>query len=305
MERWGLILAGGEGARLRGLTRKITGDETPKQFCALLGDETLLEQTRRRAALAIPPARTLLVLTRRHERFYRPLAAGLPPRCAVIQPEERGTAPAILYGLLRIATVAPLGSVAILPSDHYVSDDAAFMGHVTAAFAVVRRRPDLVVLLGIEPESAETQYGWIERAEPVPDTPTFRVRRFVEKPSEALARQLFDQRCLWNSFVMVGCVPALLALIRHAAPELYAVFSAVGRALNTPGEGAAIRTLYARLAPMSFSDGVLAARPAHLAVLPVGGVRWTDCGTPERVMGALASLGVTPAWAEHLATRSA
>jgi hypothetical protein len=56
---------------------------------------------------------------------------------------------------------------------------------------------------------------------------------------------------------------------------------------------------------MSFSAGVLAARTAHLAVLPVGGVRWTDCGTPERVMGVLASLGVTPPWAERLAIRSA
>ena len=57
-ERWGVILAGGEGVRLRPLTRMIVGDDRPKQFCPILGRETLLEQTRRRASLLIPQERT-------------------------------------------------------------------------------------------------------------------------------------------------------------------------------------------------------------------------------------------------------
>jgi mannose-1-phosphate guanylyltransferase len=304
-EWWGLILAGGEGLRLRPLTRAITGDDSPKQFCVLHGGETLLEQTRRRAALAIPPARTLLVLTRGHERFYRPLVEGMPRHCAVIQPEDRGTAPAILYGLLRIARIAPMGAVAIFPSDHYVSDDAAFMSHVTAAFAAVRARPDLVVLLGIEPESAETQYGWIEGAEPIGTTPLLRVGRFVEKPSHVVARRLFERGCLWNSFVMVGRIPAFLAMIRRALPELDAAFATVGVTLGTHAEAAALRALYARLTPVSFSEGVLASRPANLAVLPVRGVQWSDLGAPDRVMRTLAGLGVTPAWAHRAPARSA
>ena len=304
-ERWGLILAGGEGTRLRPVTRAISDDNRPKQFCAVLGDETLLEQTRRRAALAVPPDRTMLVLMRSHERFYRPLIAGIPAHCALVQPEDRGTAAAILYGLLRIAALAPMGSVAIFPADHYVSDDARFMSHVTAAFAAAQVRHDLVVLLGIEPESAETQYGWVERAEPIAATPLFRVGRFVEKPSKAVAQMLLERGCLWNSFVMVGRIAAFLAMIRHEAPALDAAFATVGKTLGTTGEGVAVRRLYRELSPWSFSDGVLAARPANLAVLPVRGVRWSDLGAPERVMETLARLGVTPAWAERLATQSA
>jgi mannose-1-phosphate guanylyltransferase len=223
----------------------------------------------------------------------------MPRHCAVIQPEDRGTAPAILYGLLRIARIAPMGSVAIFPSDHYVSDDEVFMSHVTAAFAAVQSRPDLVVLLGIEPESAETQYGWIEPTEPIGTTPLFRVGRFVEKPSDGAARMVFERGGLWNSFVMVGRVPAFLAMIRHAAPELDAAFASVRATLGTLAEPAAVRALYGRLTPVSFSEDVLAARPANLAVLPVRGVQWSDWGAPERVMRTLARLGVTPAWAHR------
>lgn len=299
-ERWGLILAGGEGVRLRPLTRAVAGDERPKQFCAVLGPETLLERTQRRAALAIPPARTLVLLTRGHERFYRPLIADMLPHCAVVQPEDRGISPAILYGLLRIATIAPTGAVALLPSDHYVSDDHVFMSHVATAFAAVQARPDLVVLLGIAPESAETEYGWIEPAAPIPGTPLFRVSGFCEKPTRALAEVLLERLCLWNSLVVVARVPTLLAMIRQATPALDAGFAAVQATLGTPAECGAVRTLYRGLKPSSFAADVLAMRPSNLAVLPVSGVWWSDWGRPERVLSTLAGLGIRPEWADRV-----
>ena len=197
------------------------GDARPKQFCPVLGVETLLERTRRRAARAIPPPRTLVALTRSHQRFYQPLIAGMPPQCALVQPQERGTAPAILYGLLRI-------------------------------------------------------------------------------PAPALAQALLGRGCLWSTFVMVARVPALLALIRQAAPDLAAAFSPLRAALGTPGEAAAVRAVYAGLASSSFAGAVLATRPANLAVLPVSGVEWSDWGRPARVLATLAGLGIRPAWADRL-----
>jgi len=79
----------------------------------------------------------------------------------VIQPENRGTAPAILLALLRVAALAPTGSVALFPSDHYVSDDRSFTTHVKAAFEALLARPDFVTLLGIAPDRPEVEYGWI------------------------------------------------------------------------------------------------------------------------------------------------
>jgi mannose-1-phosphate guanylyltransferase len=101
--RWVVILAGGDGVRLRSMTRGLTGDDRPKQFCALVGPDALLTETRRRAALVAPAHRTLVVVNRAHERFYTPLLADLRARAVAPQPENRGTAPGILYALLVLA----------------------------------------------------------------------------------------------------------------------------------------------------------------------------------------------------------
>lgn len=304
-DQWGLILAGGEGIRLRSLTRRISGDERPKQFCAVIGRESLFEQARSRARLLIAPARTLLVLTRAHDRFYAPLLQDAQPGTVIVQPLGRGTSPAILYGLLRIAAVSRTAMVVILPSDHYVSDDARFTAHVASGFAAVDRHPDLVVLLGIEPDTAETEYGWIEPGDGLPGSDLRSVRRFWEKPAPTMARRLLADGCLWNSFVMVARVAAFLGLIRRTLPALDDAFRPVRAAVGTTAEADAAREVYARLSPLDFSVEVLARNPRHLAVLPVTGIKWTDLGQPRRVLVVLRALGLQPAWAGALEAETA
>jgi mannose-1-phosphate guanylyltransferase len=276
----------------------IAGDERPKQFCALLGDETLLDQTRVRVARSVPSAQTLFVLTRTHETFYGPLLGDVPRERLVVQPCNAGTAPAILYSLLRLSQADPSSAAAFFPSDHYFSDDAAFMSHVEIAFEATRDRDDMVILLGVEPDGPEAEYGWIERVPPGLTKNAGElcwVSRFWEKPTPEFARGLLERGCLWNSFVMVGRVSAFLKLIRDAAPELTERFDAVLPALNTPEEEKATGELYARLGDVNFSQQVLAARPRSLAVLPVNGLTWSDLGKPQRVLSLMAGVGRGPA----------
>ena len=296
---WGLILAGGDGTRLLPLTRRIAGDDRPKQFCPVLGDETLLNQTQRRISRVIEPWRTLLVLTGTHEPFYADQVAGIPSSRLLIQPANQGTAPAILYSLLRLREMDPHGVVAFFPSDHHFSDDEAFTHHIDAAYAAVASRPEVIVLLGIPPETPEVEYGWIEPGvplgQPVPDSVSC-VSRFWEKPSCTLASQLMERGSLWNSFVMVGHVHAFLNLIRHALPGLLKAFEAIRRSLFTAHERSAMRDLYSGIPSSNFSQDVLSTQPNGLAVLRATGLGWSDLGEPGRVLSVLERKGVLTDW---------
>jgi mannose-1-phosphate guanylyltransferase len=305
---WALVLAGGDGRRLRRLTRRIAGDERPKQFCRLLDQDTLLEQTLRRSALLIPRERTVTVVVEAHERFYAPLLAGTPPLDMAIQPENRGTAPAILYGLLRIMAAAPVSPVVVIPSDHYVSNDAAFMAHVETATRAAAARPDLVVLLGVMPDSTDVEDGWIEPGERIagPWRPELhRARHWWERPSPRLAVSLRARGCLWDSFVMVAYPSAVLTMIRRAVPSLVDAFAPVRMRLQTPWEAPNLRRVYARLPSIDFAQRVVGACPANLAVLCVDDVAWSDLGAPAQVTATLARSGARPVWVGDREARAA
>jgi mannose-1-phosphate guanylyltransferase len=297
--RWGVILAEGDGKRLLPLTRRIASDDRPKQFCPILGDETLLHQTQRRVYQLVQAWRTVLVLTRTHEPFYADEVAGIPSSRLLIQPSNQGTAPAILYSLLRLCEMDPKGVVAFFPSDHYFSDDEAFTGHIDSAYAAAASRPEVVILLGIPPETPEMEYGWIEPGiplgTPVPES-VCRVSRFWEKPHGTLAAELMERGCLWNSFVMVGHVRAFLNLIRQALPHLIEAFESIRTQLFTAYERTALNELYSSITATNFSQEVLSARPNDLAVLRATGLGWSDLGEPGRVRSVLERKSVQEKW---------
>jgi mannose-1-phosphate guanylyltransferase len=298
---WSLVLAGGDGRRLRPLTRRISGDERPKQFCKVLGQETLVEQTLRRAAMLVAPGHVLAAVVHAHERFYAPLLDDIPAPSVLIQPEDRGSATAVFYGALRLLSLSADAPVAIFPSDHYVADDRAFVAHVNVAVDVVRARPDLLVLVGIAPDTDEVEYQWIEPADvirgPWPGS-LFKVRHLWQTPPRIVAEALLrSSGGLWNSVVMVARPSALLSLIRHAVPRLAGAFTSVELDLGTSWEEASLRKVYSHLPSTDFANDVLKTRTSNLAVLPLDGVGWNDLGEPRRVMATLDRIGARPAWA--------
>lgn len=212
---WGVVLAGGGGVRLKALARRICGDDRPKQYVAVLGDRTLLRQTLDRVALGIPSVRTAVVTLRSHAPYFAEQWAGPAPPHMLVQPADRGTAAGILLPVHWIARQDPGATVAVFPSDHFVSEPAMFMAHIVQIAAWVDEHPDRLVLLGAYATGPEVEYGWIELGIPLDSTDDRRVwevRRFWEKPSEEKARVCLEAGCLWNTFILVG---------KAASPGLY------------------------------------------------------------------------------------
>ncbi len=303
-EVWAVILAGGEGVRLRSLTRYVCGDSRPKQYARLLGARSLLRQTLDRTALAIRWARTVVVTHQRHAAYLAEELAALAGPHVLAQPQDRGTAAAILLASHWISWRAPAAIVAVFPSDHFIQGEMAFMEHVQAVAASVRREPGRLVLFGATPTAPEPQYGWMEVGAPlghVGGEPLWPVRRFVEKPSADAARAAWARGDLWNTFVLVGAVPTLLELGWRALPLLSERLAGLEPVTDTEAEPAALEHAYADAPAANFSRAILERYPAALAVsrLPRS-VSWSDWGTPERVISSLRAAGMVPGWLREL-----
>jgi mannose-1-phosphate guanylyltransferase len=281
------------------LTRAIAGDERPKQFCPILGSKSMLDATRDRIRHGIRPENTFFSLTQKHERFYRAPLWDVRPDHLIVQPENKGTAPAILYSLFKVARTSPDAVVAFFPSDHYFSNDEGFMDHVSSAFRAVEADRESVVLLGIEPEKPETAYGWIEPSESLfggLSKGISRVERFWEKPNIGSARQLMASGCLWNSFVMIGRVETFLEMFRVLLPKMFRMFDSAKWVFGSQEETMMIRSIYEWLNETNFSSEVLERATSRLLVMRVGDVGWCDWGEPQRVVGTLTNLGIQTEW---------
>jgi mannose-1-phosphate guanylyltransferase len=249
----------------------------PKQFCRLVGESTLFEQTRQRVALTFPEDHTLTIVTQAHRRFYEPVLKDILPERLVVQPRNRGTAPALFYALLRLQRMAPNAGVVIFPSDHYVEDNAAFMRYVDLAFEGIRVRPDLLIVLGTTPDYPEVDYCWIESGDRIAEyLRLFQIRGFWEKPSHRMAMRLWRRGCLWNSSVFVGQLSVLLLLMRKLFPQLTQSFEKLRSTIGEANEGEAAEATFEAVSERDFSRELSAKCPGGLAVLPVAGVEWRD-----------------------------
>jgi mannose-1-phosphate guanylyltransferase len=288
--RWALVLAAGSGTRLSSLTTDSTGSSVPKQFCSLSGGASLLEDALARAAVAAGVERTIVVVAEQHRRYWEGALAGVPAENVIVQPHNRGTANGILLGVSAIGHRDPDAVVAVVPSDHYVEAEdvlARVLGGALSAVANGGRR-DSLGFLGVQPEFADPELGYIVRGAPLGDG-SAAVARFVEKPSHDEAAKLLRRRALWTSFILVARAETLMGIVERRFPDEVAAFRALWRfSLGATELPADMERLYAGLREIDFSRGVVEGTDAPLHVVGVPACGWSDLGTPQRVAQCLA-----------------
>lgn len=280
---WSVVLAAGEGTRLRALTRALHGSDLPKQFATIQGGRSLLSATIERVRRWSSPRRTVVVVA--EERLGLARAQLADPRVDLVaQPKNLGTGPGILLPLARILARDPNGVVVIVPSDHYVQNVRPFFQTIRRAEKVARAE-QRVVLVGAVPDGAETQYGWIQTQEGDRGG-SMRVAGFREKPPQAIAERLLRDGAFWNTFIMVGPAQKLWDLASEHLPHHGALFDAYRSAVGTPDEEQVRSGIYEKLTPADFSRDLL-EKAQGLAVVPLAPCGWSDWGTPARVFQSL------------------
>jgi len=297
---WAVILAGGTGSRLQPLTRLLTGDDRPKQFCPLAGNKSLLMDTIERVATVADPVNHLYVVSKPHERFYRRDLASAEPWQILEQPVSRGTTAAIALSLASVATRSAHGDdpiVGFFPADHYYLDRSALRRGLTTAYAAASRTRDRIVLIGAQATAPETEYGWLQAGNPIVTPgasqrgvrPVREVMRFWEKPPADVAAGLLVQRWLWNTFITIGRLETFVSLLNEAVPDLWRRFALLGSFRGAPPHSRAIDTAYQAVAASDFSREILSNFADRLAVIELPArAGWTDLGQPGRALDLLA-----------------
>ena len=294
---WAVVLAAGDGKRLASLTADSLGRHIPKQYCSVQHGISLLELALARARVLAAGERVCAVVAKEHEHWWRPLADDMPAGNLIVQPRNRGTGNGVLLALAHILKRDPLARFIFLPADHHVLDEAILTRAMQSALAVMTPQSRELVLLGVEPDDADPDLGYVIPQETAmhdgPMHDVHGVRRFVEKPSRGVAGKLIQEGGLWNSGIIAANGAPLLELFRQRFPDTTAdMMHAVSRTDDPMHPAWSLSHLYERMADVDFSHHILQLCVNDLRVMRVPHCGWSDLGTPARVSERVRLLSV-------------
>ncbi|MEO8367251.1 MAG: mannose-1-phosphate guanylyltransferase/mannose-6-phosphate isomerase [Pseudoxanthomonas sp.] len=266
-----VILSGGSGTRLWPLSREAY----PKQFLALAGDDTMLQATWLRVQ-ALASAAPLIVANEEH-RFMvaeQLRQVDCSPAAILLEPVGRNTAPAIAVAALQAIADGSDPLLLVLPSDHVISDVAAFQAAVRAAEPAARE--GRLVTFGIVPTGPETGYGYI-RAEAGKGVRA--VAEFVEKPdADTAAKYLASGEYFWNSGMFLFRAGAYLAELERQQPAMLAACRAALAAARRDVDFVRLDKDAFAACPSDSIDYAVMEKTAQASVLPIS-VGWNDVGS--------------------------
>jgi mannose-1-phosphate guanylyltransferase len=277
--RYGVIMAGGVGSRFWPHSRR----RRPKQFLAMDGKRTLLQDTAARLRGLVPWQRIVVVAPRDLAPLVRRQLPQLPKANLVIEPAARGTAACLALVGAWIARRDPHASMAVFPADHAIGPVARFQRCVQRGFEMAETE-ECLVTFGIPPTGPETGFGYIESGAVVRGVAP-RVHwaaRFVEKPDRATAQRMVDSgRYFWNAGIFVWRVSVLRDGLARHAPAVARVMDGLASARSA--DVARARRAFRRL-PRESIDVALMERAEKVALV-VATFDWSDVGSWAAMSG--------------------
>jgi mannose-1-phosphate guanylyltransferase len=274
--RYAVIMAGGGGTRLWPLSRK----DSPKQLLPLIGQETLFQSTVSRLRGLFPLERILVVTVEEQAHEMKQQVPDLPEENYLIEPAPRGTASVVGLAAMVLQKRDPQASMAILPSDHFIRNVDLFHYLLKAAFDVAD--DTYLVTLGITPTIPSTAYGYIQQGTALNGEykyPVYTVQSFKEKPNEETAQQLLRMGGhSWNSGMFIWRADVILGEIEKQMPSLGSALQEISDVWGSSSQNEVIKKIWPALKNETVDYGIM-EKAEKVAVLPAGGLGWSDVGS--------------------------
>ena len=300
---WSIILAGGRGERIGPFVCRWRGRAIPKQYCAFVGTRSMLQHTLDRVVSLGEREHHFTVIDRSHQSDAVYQLADRPRDTVIMQPVNRDTLPGIYLPLTYVYARNEESMVAIYPSDHFVYPEKEFQAWIARAVDAVDDLPDRLLLIGVQANGPEPDYGWI-----APGPELWRlgeyslcsIKDFLEKPSPDKARLLLASGCLWNTMIVIAKACTLWRLGWKFFPDTMVLFRRLKDAIGTSREAAVLRAIYWAMPEHNFSADLLACAAGSTAVMPMRGILWSDWGRAERIAETLHNIGRIPNFPETI-----
>jgi len=271
-----VILSGGSGTRLWPMSRTLY----PKQLLSLIGRESLLQQTVRRVADPRRFAAPLIIANEEH-RFIiaeQLREIDVAPRALLLEPIGRNTAPAAGIAALALFESDQEAVLLLLASDHAIADVDAFVAAIDRG--AVAARQGAIVCFGIEPERAETGFGYIHRGSPIEGADgAFAVAEFIEKPDAThAAAYAASGEHYWNGSIFLFPARLFLDELERLRPDMLAACRQALAEARRDADFVRLDGDAFAACPADSIDYAVMEHTKRAAVVPVA-MGWSDVGS--------------------------
>lgn len=273
-ENYAVIMAGGIGSRFWPISRT----NNPKQFLDILGTgKTLIQMTYERLVHVFDNDKIYVVTNEDYIDLVKKQLPGVIASNILLEPALKNTAPCIAYSVYKIFTKHPNANVAILPSDHLISDETTFLEKIKEGLDFVTGN-DAIVTLGITPSRPDTGYGYIQYYTDLVTENIYKVKTFTEKPTLEIAETFVQSGdFLWNAGIFLSSAKTWIEAFEQYLPEIHELFKAGKKFYYTAHEHEYIARSYPLCSVISIDYGII-EKAKNVFVIP-SSFGWSDLGT--------------------------
>ncbi|BES66334.1 hypothetical protein SANA_27730 [Gottschalkiaceae bacterium SANA] len=258
-----IILAGGSGTRLWPLSQ----ENHPKQFVKFQEQEnSLFQETILRSLLLVSMKDIFIVSNMQYSGFIlkdlKEINQTLPLENIILEPEAKGTLPAIYAGVHTCAAKHE-ETVLILSSDHLIKDNTTFIQLIRQSEKLAQNH---LVTFGIQPDHPHTGYGYISPGRSIEHG--FKVNSFHEKPNAKKALSYIQKGYYWNAGIFLLNSTLFKEEVRTLAPSVHQAFANSHK----------LDDAFCKIHEKTSIDVGIMEKSQCVAVVPAT-IQWTDLGS--------------------------
>jgi len=274
MKLFAVVLAGGKGERFWPKSKS----NFPKQFVALFGKDSLIQQTYKRTKKVIPLANQYYVIPKTLTALLKKQIP-LKNKNIIHEPFGRNTAPAIALSAIYLAKISPDATMIVLPADHLIENEDKFFDCIRFANEIAQK--GYLVTFGIPPSHSDTGYGYInikDHYSTKDGINSYFANKFVEKPDLTTAQKYLKAKTyFWNSGMFVWKISTILDAVKQCLPEFYYVLKDFQQSIGTKKEQTLLNRIY-KDAPATSIDYAILEKMKNIIVIKANFI-WDDVGS--------------------------